>query len=213
MTAKRLPLTLLCILPVFLVACGALEIGIVPPTDIAQTAPAKTLTPPTASPTPQLETSITPTPYIDHWTDTPFPAFGIVLERPLDWEVDAEYSTPETGDTKYAGVNGFVHVAAIGATSLDEAVAAEAEHHLRPYGSQPIIENIRVGGQEARLYGAPTARGWFMAIALPRNGPVCGSCRCRARRSRSITWVWAAIPSEAPTGAGWPSRAWARMDC
>jgi hypothetical protein len=48
-------------------------------------------------------------------------------------------------------VNGFVHIAAIDAPSLDEAVAAEVEHHLRPYGSQPIIENIHVGGQEARL--------------------------------------------------------------
>jgi hypothetical protein len=94
---------------------------------------------------------MTPTPYIDHWTDTAFPAFGIVLERPPDWEVDAEYSDPETGDTRYAGVNGFVHIAAIDAPSLDEAVAAEVEHHLRPYGSQPIIENIHVGGQEARL--------------------------------------------------------------
>jgi hypothetical protein len=151
MTAKRFPPILLCTPLVFLAACGTLEISIVPPTDTARTVPTKTLTPTRVSPTPQTEVVITPTPYIDHWTDTTFPAFGIVLERPPDWEVDAEYSDPETGDTRYTGANGFVQVAAIDAPSLDEAVAAEAEHHLRPYGSQPIVEHIRVGGQEARL--------------------------------------------------------------
>ena len=36
-------------------------------------------------------------------------------------------------------------------TSIDDAVAAQAGHHLQPYGSQPIIENLQVQGQTARL--------------------------------------------------------------
>ncbi len=35
--------------------------------------------------------------------------------------------------------------------SIDLATAAEAEHKLQPYGSQPTIETLQIQGQEARL--------------------------------------------------------------
>jgi hypothetical protein len=73
------------------------------------------------------------------------------LERPPEWEADPAYSDPETGDTRFAGVTGYVQVAAVNASGLDETVAAEAKHQLQPYGPQPVIENIQVDGQEARL--------------------------------------------------------------
>jgi hypothetical protein len=57
----------------------------------------------------------------------------------------------ETGETRFADTNGFFHVNAMSADSLDAAAASEAGHHLQPYGSQPIIENVQVQGQEARL--------------------------------------------------------------
>jgi hypothetical protein len=37
------------------------------------------------------------------------------------------------------------------AETLDDAARREAEHHLKPYGSQPIIENLQVQGQQSRL--------------------------------------------------------------
>ena len=141
-------LSLLLLITILLPACGTLEVGIVRSTDIAPTA--TEMLPVSATATPMM-ISVTPTPYVDHWTLTSLPSFGITLERPPDWEADAGYGSPETGDMRFAGPNGFVQVGAIEGNNLDRMVEIEAGHHLQPYGSQPVIENIALQGQAARL--------------------------------------------------------------
>ncbi|MGD1995111.1 MAG: hypothetical protein PVI59_18110, partial [Anaerolineae bacterium] len=117
------------------------------PTD---TAPTATPAPETVPPSPPATTGATPTPYIDHRTRASLPRFGITLQFPPDWEADPGYSD-EGGDTRFAGINGFVQVSAMSSGSLDEAVEAEAGHHLQPYGAQPIIETMDLDNQPARL--------------------------------------------------------------
>jgi hypothetical protein len=148
------PLLGLLVLAILLLpACGGtLEVGVVSPTEAAPpltvTMPASEAARPTLMPT---ETPATPTPHIDHWTATSFPTFGIALERPADWHAVAGYGDPEIGETRFAGVNGFVHVSAMNGDRIDDAVDAEAGHHLQPYGSQPVVESIQIQGQAARL--------------------------------------------------------------
>jgi hypothetical protein len=97
------------------------------------------------------QAATTPTPPMGHWVPYTNPAFAISLEYPVNWQPVAGYSAPETGQTRFAGDDGFFHVGALDADSIDAAAASEAGHVLQPYGSQPIIENLQVQGQEARL--------------------------------------------------------------
>lgn len=146
---------LLSLVLFLLPTCGTLEVNVLPPTG---TAPTPTPNSEAVATSPPVGTDPTPIPYIDHWTLTSLPTFGITLERPPDWEAELGYSDLEGGNTRFAGVNGFFHVSAMSSDSLEEAVAAEAEHHLQPYGSQPVIETIQVNGQPARLI-MPSADG------------------------------------------------------
>ena len=100
---------------------------------------------PTAIPAP------TPTPYQDMWIAFSSPAFAISLQYPADWQPVPGYGSPETGETRFGAINGFFHISAMDSDSIDLATAAEAEHKLQPYGSQPTIETLQVRGQEARL--------------------------------------------------------------
>jgi TolB protein len=138
----------LMLILLLLPACGTLEVNVLPPTSSAPTA---TPAPVTVPLSPPATTGATPTPYIDHWTRMTFPNFGITLERPPQWEADPAYSDLEGGATRFAGITGFVQVGAMSSGSLDEAVEAEAGHHLQPYGAQPIIETMEVDDQPARL--------------------------------------------------------------
>jgi Tol biopolymer transport system component len=122
-------------------ACGTLEVGIE-----RTTVPGN---PPQETPPPTVW--LTPTPHMDTWVAYSNPVFGIPLEHPITWQAVEGYGTPELGETRFAGVNGFFHISAINAESLDTAAESEAGHHLQPYGSRPIIENTQVQGQEARL--------------------------------------------------------------
>ncbi|MCJ7567529.1 MAG: hypothetical protein MUO58_08320 [Anaerolineales bacterium] len=105
-----------------------------------------------AVPNPQLTPPLnaTPTPYLDMWTTFSSPAFAISLQYPADWQ-PAGYGSPETGEIKFAGINGFFHINSMDADSIDILANAEAGHRLQPYGSQPTIEALQIQGQEARL--------------------------------------------------------------
>jgi hypothetical protein len=100
---------------------------------------------PTAIPEPS------PTPYQDMWITFSNLAYAISLQYPADWQPVPGYGSPETGETKFAAINGFFQIGAMDTDSIDQAAAAEAEHKLRPYGAQPTIETLQVQGQEARL--------------------------------------------------------------
>ena len=93
----------------------------------------------------------TPTPYLDMWTTYSNPVFAVSLEYPADWQPIPGYGSPETGEIKYGGINGFFQVNAMDTESIDMAASAEANHKLQPYGTQPTIETLQVQGQEARL--------------------------------------------------------------
>lgn len=101
-------------------------------------------TPGQAAPTPTVW--LTPTPHKDHWVAYSNPALAISLEYPVNWQ-----PVPETGEARFAGDNGFFQIGAMDADTLDQVAASKAEHVLQPYGSQPIIENLQIQDQEARL--------------------------------------------------------------
>lgn len=78
--------------------------------------------------------------------------FAMELQYPREWKLVPEYGDAQSGE-RFAGSDGFFMVNAIGnpTASIDEVAAQEARHKLQPYGSRPEIENLRAGGQEARL--------------------------------------------------------------
>ncbi|MBC8335067.1 MAG: hypothetical protein ISR59_00485 [Anaerolineales bacterium] len=92
-----------------------------------------------------------PTPYLDTWTTFSSPAFAISLQYPAEWQPVPGYGDSNTGVTRYGGVNGFFQIGAMDTDSIDKAAAHEAEHRLKPYGSNPTIETLQIQGQEARL--------------------------------------------------------------
>jgi len=84
------------------------------------------------------------------WQTYSNPYFGITLKYPADWQPVPGYGDPESGE-KYAGTDGFFMINAMDGESIDSVAAAEANHVLQPYGSQPTIESLQIQGQEARL--------------------------------------------------------------
>jgi len=85
------------------------------------------------------------------WTTFESSVFAISLQYPADWQPIPGYGSPETGNTRYGAINGFFQIEAMDSERIDAAAAAEAEHRLQPYGSQPTIETLQIQGQEARL--------------------------------------------------------------
>ena len=94
---------------------------------------------------------MTLTPNLDMWTTYSNPKFGVSLDYPGDWQPVAGYGSSELGDTRYGAINGFFQIGAKDADSIDQAATSEAEHKLKPYGSQPMIETLQIQGQDARL--------------------------------------------------------------
>jgi len=90
-------------------------------------------------------TSTTPT-FAD-WKTYSNPTFNVTLKYPVDWQ-----HMPEYGE-RYGGADGFFEVSPAFSPELtvDEACELEANHRLKPYGSQPQVERLQVQGQEACL--------------------------------------------------------------
>jgi hypothetical protein len=124
---------------------------------------------PNPEPTPLL--IATPTPYLDMWTIFSSPAFAVSLQYPADWQPVPGYGSPETGEIKFAGINGFFQINSMDADSIDLAAAAEAGHRLQPYGTQPTIEILQIQGQEARLI-LPSNDQLYQAALIVRYPPV-----------------------------------------
>ncbi len=93
----------------------------------------------------------TPTPLIGGWRSYENPIFAISLEHPPHWQVDAGHSSPELGDTKLSGDDGFFIIGAMDGVDLDTVTASAAHHRLQPYGAAPDIETLTIQGQPARL--------------------------------------------------------------
>jgi hypothetical protein len=90
---------------------------------------------PTAIPAPS------PTPYQDMWITFSSLAYAMSLEYPAGWQPVPGYGSPETGETRFAAINGFFQIGAMDAARIDDVAAAEAGHRLQPYGSQPTIDS------------------------------------------------------------------------
>lgn len=93
----------------------------------------------------------TPTSTAVEWSPFTNPIFAVSLNYPAHWVVDPGYSTPEQGDIRFTGDDGFFMINAADAESIDVYVASEANHILKPYGSAPILEYLTLQGQDARF--------------------------------------------------------------
>ncbi len=103
-----------------------------------QVQPEATTVAPTPTPT---------TPTFAGWKTYSNPAFNVTLEYPANWQ-----HMPEYGE-RYGGADGFFEVSPAFSPELtvDEACELQANHKLKPYGSQPQVERLQVQGQEACL--------------------------------------------------------------
>ena len=125
----------------------------------------------------------TPTPYMDVWKVYSNPLYAVSMEYPGNWEPISGHSGLD-GGIRFAGDSGFFHIYGLDAATIDDAAFGEAEHRSQPYGSQPVIENFNVNGQEARLIlpSADQPKGMKYQAALivryPRPVEISGStCR------------------------------------
>ena len=143
---RRIAILALFLIPLLTIACGTFEVGIERTATPDQSAEATVAALPTEN-----APVATPTPYMDHWITYSNPSYAISLQYPSDWQPVPGYGDPETGETRLGAENGFFHVSAMDADTIDRAAARHAGHHLQPYGSQPVIEDLQVQGQEARL--------------------------------------------------------------
>jgi len=129
-------------------ACHTFEVGIegTPTTEALATA---TVPPVTQTPA-KVQPTATPTGAtgVAGWETYASPDFGVSLAYPAHWGFVAEH-----GGEKYVGNDGFFLLDAIGnpTAMIDEVAADQAGHKLRPYGSQPSIEEMQIQGQEAKL--------------------------------------------------------------
>jgi hypothetical protein len=76
------------------------------------------------------------------------PELKLRLSYPSGWS----FLDGDPGSEKYGGTDGFFRATntASGGMSIDELVQAEANHALQPFGSQPEITAVQVGGIEGR---------------------------------------------------------------
>ena len=114
----------------------------------------------------------TPTPYLDMWTTYSNPVFAVSLEYPADWQPTPGYGSPETGEIRFGGINGFFQVNAMDTEIIDMAAASEAGHILQPYGANPTIESLQIQGQEARLILPSEGQQYQAAIIIRYPQPV-----------------------------------------
>ncbi len=75
------------------------------------------------------------------------PDLWVTLQIPSTWQPVSGY------DERFGGPDGFVQLAAISGEglSVDQVCRNQAQHPLRPYGSQPLIQSLELHGQAACL--------------------------------------------------------------
>ena len=73
--------------------------------------------------------------------------YDISLSYNKDWKPNNQY------DNRYEGKDGFFQISAYdgGNSTIDEVADDEAAHKLKPYGSNPLISEFTIQGQDARL--------------------------------------------------------------
>jgi hypothetical protein len=73
--------------------------------------------------------------------------FHVSLQYPKDWKPNNQYYN------KYEGEDGYLQIMAYDGENqtIDEVATHEATHKLKPYGSKPVISQLTIKGQGARL--------------------------------------------------------------
>ncbi len=157
----RYVVLLLCCM-VLISACGTLQVGLEPtPASTSDDAPlpsvTATYTPalpsPTATATERADATPTPRPLptadvAPGWATYRSERFRVSFRYPPSWQFDAVH-----GGESYRGEDGYFILDAIGSggAAIDAVAANQVSHHLLPFGTNPVIEELEVGGQEARL--------------------------------------------------------------
>ena len=74
--------------------------------------------------------------------------FMVKLAYPKEWSPNNLYDPP-----RYEGETGFFQISAVSGIGLniDQLAKLEVEHKLLPYGAEPVVEDLLIAGQEARL--------------------------------------------------------------
>lgn len=129
---------------------------------------------PSATPPSELPTSIgTTTAYVN-------PAYHVELSYPSAWRPDPGYANigggiEEAFRDSRSRLYGFFEVDALSGPgfTVDQAAATLAQHQLKPYGENPIVEPISVDGLDARLVLPDPATDIFdTALVVPYPTPV-----------------------------------------
>lgn len=81
------------------------------------------------------------------WKDYTNEEYQVSLKYPADWKPNPKYYD------RYEGEEGFFQISAVSGEGLpiDKVTEFDAYHKLKPYGSNPQIEELKIQGQEARL--------------------------------------------------------------
>jgi len=73
--------------------------------------------------------------------------YKISLKHPSHWKSNSKYSN------RFDGTDGFFQISASSGKdlSIDDIVKFDVTHLSKPYGSNPMIKNLKIQGIEARL--------------------------------------------------------------
>ena len=99
--------------------------------------------------------------------------FAVSLRYPGDWQ--------QTGDAHFEGQDGFSAMDAMSSGySLEDTCANQANHQLKPYGSNPTIEYLTIQGATGCLIlpsgDAPPSEKSLSTLILPYPAPVRVHC-------------------------------------
>lgn len=74
--------------------------------------------------------------------------YHVSLQYPSTWTADNAYNP-----ARYKGDNGFFQISAFNGTgwSIDQVAESDANHKLKPYGTNPSILKLDIQGKDARL--------------------------------------------------------------
>jgi hypothetical protein len=128
---------------------------------------------PTPSVSPSVQPALEPTAQPGAWKEYVNPDYAVSLRYPGEWQ--------QTGDARFEGQDGFFAMDAMSSGySLEDTCANVANHTLKPYGSNPIIEYLSIQGANGCLVlpsdDAPPSEKSLATLILPYPAPVRVHC-------------------------------------
>jgi TolB protein len=138
--------------------------------------------------------------------------FAVSFRYPLGWQLDAVH-----GGEAYRGEDGYFILDAMGSggATIDALAADQVNHHLLPFGTDPSIEELELGGQEARLIlpAADASMGdqALLIVRYPQPVTIQGTAYdhfALYADEAHIRTIAQTLQFTSSTGAGAPSRPW-----